>query len=170
MNSSDWKNLFKGIAPTLGTALGGPLGGAAAAFIADKLGIESKTVEAVTDVLNSGKLSPEQIEKVKLAEIDFTKFLETNKIDMLKVHVDNTKDARAMGVATRSPFPAILSTIITVGFFGILGWMLYDDKITNSEPILIMLGALGAAFAAVVNYWLGSSNGSTMKTEALARK
>ncbi len=75
MNSDDWKNLFKSVAPAIGNALGGPLGGAAAAFLADKLGVESKTVEAVTEVLNSGKLTPEQIENVKLAEIDFQKFL-----------------------------------------------------------------------------------------------
>tara|TARA_R110000868_G_scaffold374098_1_gene638491 strand:- start:294 stop:482 length:189 start_codon:yes stop_codon:yes gene_type:complete len=59
----DW---LKQLAPLLGTALGGPLGGAAASFIAGKLGIESNTIEAVTNVLNSGKLSPEQISAVKL--------------------------------------------------------------------------------------------------------
>ena len=73
----DW---LKQLAPLLGTALGGPIGGAAASFLADKLGIESNTIEAVTNILNSGKLSPEQISAVKLAEIDFQKFLETNKI------------------------------------------------------------------------------------------
>ena len=42
---NDW---LKTLAPLLGTALGGPLGGAAASFIADKLGIENKTIEAVS--------------------------------------------------------------------------------------------------------------------------
>ena len=52
----DW---LKTIAPMIGTALGGPLGGAAAAFLADKLGIETKTVEAVSEVLNSGRMTPD---------------------------------------------------------------------------------------------------------------
>ncbi len=169
MNSDDWKNLFKSVAPTIGTALLGPVGGAAAAFLADRLGIESKTVEAVTEVLNSGKLTPEQIENVKLAEIDFQKFLETNKIDLAKINVDNTKDARSMQIATRSVMPATMSVIISVGFFSILGYMLADEY-KSSEPLLVMLGSLGTAWVAVVNYWFGSSHGSSVKTEVMSQK
>jgi gas vesicle protein/uncharacterized membrane protein YeaQ/YmgE (transglycosylase-associated protein family) len=154
----------------LGTALGGPLGGAAAAFIADKLGIEDKTIEAVREVLNSGKLSPEQITGLKLAEIDFQKFLEQNKVDLARLSVDNTKDARAMQIVTRSQMPAIISVILTVGFLGLLtglmaGWLKAEDN----QAMLIMLGALGAGFGAVINYWLGSSSDSGRKTELLAQ-
>jgi len=160
---------LKTLAPLVGTALGGPLGGAAASFLADKLGIQTSTVEAVTEVLNSGKMSPDQIAQIKSAELEFKKFLEQNKIDLEKIHMENTRSARDMQINTRSSFPAVLSAGITTGFFGILGWMLYDENITNSEPILIMLGSLGAAFGAVVNFWLGSTAGGQAKTEMLAR-
>lgn len=163
----DW---IKTLAPLLGTALGGPLGGAAAAFIADKLGIEGKTIEAVSEVLNSGKLSPEQITGIKLAEIEFQRFLEQNKIDLARLDVENTKDARAMQVVTRSQMPAIISVILTTGFLGLLtgmmaGWLKAEDN----QAMLIMLGALGAGFGAVINYWLGSSSDSGRKTELLAQ-
>ena len=70
---------------------------------------------------------------------------------------------------TRSYFPATLSTFVTIGFFGILITMLvYEYKPT--EPLLIMLGALGAAFGAVVNFWLGSSHGSQRKDTLLSEK
>lgn len=157
------------LAPLVGTALAGPLGGAAASFLADRLGIESKTIAAVTDVLNSGKLSPEQITSIKTAEIDFQKFLEANKIDLTKIQMENTKDARDMQRLTRSIFPAVLSTFVTVGFFGILGSMLVMEY-RPTDSLLIMLGALGAAFGAVVNFWLGSSSGSVAKTDLLAVK
>lgn len=160
-------DLLKTIAPMLGTALGGPLGGAAAAFIADKLGLDSKTVKDVSEVLNSTKMNPDQVVQIKLAELEFQKFLEANKIDLARLNVENTKDARDMQKQTRSYFPATLSALITVGFFGILISMLvYETK--PSEPLLIMLGALGAAFGAVVNFWLGSSNGSQSKDRMLA--
>ena len=162
-------DLLKTIAPLLGTALGGPLGGAAAAFIADKLGLDSKTVKDVSEVLNSSKMDPAQIAQIKLAEIDFQKFCKTHEIDLSKLDVENTKDARDMQKQTRSYFPATLSTFVTTGFFGILITMLvYEYKPT--EPLLIMLGALGAAFGAVVNFWLGSSNGSQRKSEMLGSK
>ena len=160
-------DLLKTIAPLLGTALGGPLGGAAAAFIADKLGLDSKTVKNVSEVLNGSKMDPAQITQIKLAEIEFQKFCKTHEIDTAKLAMDNTKDARDMQKQTRSYFPATLSTFVTAGFFGILVTMLvWEYKPT--EPLLIMLGALGAAFGAVVNFWLGSSNGSQRKDQMLA--
>ena len=57
----DW---LKTIAPMLGTALGGPLGGAAAEFVADKLGLSEKTVDAVTSVLQSGQMTADQITQI----------------------------------------------------------------------------------------------------------
>ena len=163
----DW---IQTLVPLLGTALGGPLGGAAAAFIADKLGLEDKTIEAVSEVLNSGKLSPEQITGLKLAEIDFQKFLEQNKVDLARLSVDNTKDARAMQTVTRNQMPAVISVIITTGFLGLLtgmmaGWLKADDN----QAMLIMLGALGAGFGVVINFWMGSSSDSGRKTELLAQ-
>lgn len=163
----DW---LKSIAPSLATALGGPLAGAAATFIADKLGASEATVESVKQLVSGNSLKPEQIEAIKLAEIDFKKFLESNKIKLEELHAADRRSAREMQIATRSNMPAVLSTLITLGFFGILGWMLYDENIVNSEPILIMLGSLGAAFGAVVNYWLGSSSGSDTKTHALVNR
>ena len=162
----DW---LKTLAPLLGTALGGPLGGAAAAFIADKLGLDSKTVESVSEVLNGSKMSPDQISALKLAEIDFQKFLEQNKIDLAKLDADNTKSARDMQIATRSRTPDVLAGIITVGFFGILitmmlGWL----KVSDQQALLLLLGALSAAFGAVINFFFGSSHGSQAKDRLLA--
>jgi len=159
----DW---LKTIAPLLGTALAGPLGGAAASFMADKLGVPDKTVKAVSELLQSGQMSPEQIAGIKQAELEFQKFLETNKIDLARLNVENTRDARDMQKVTRSSTPAVLSYFVTGGFFAILITMLAME-IKPSEPLLIMLGSLAAAFGGAVNFWLGSSHGSQIKTEHL---
>ncbi len=81
---------LKGIAPLLGTALAGPLGGAAAVFLADKLGAKEKTVEAIMESLNA-PMTPEQLSGIKMAEIEFKKFLEQNKIDMVKIQAEADK-------------------------------------------------------------------------------
>jgi hypothetical protein len=167
--SFDWQGALKSVAPLVGNALGGPLGGAAASFVADKLGIKEKTVEAVANVLSTSKLNPEQVAQIKEAELEFEKFCKTHNLDVMKVNLENTKDARAMQITTRSIMPAVMSVIITVGFFGILAYMLTDDY-KASEPLLVMLGSLGTAWVAVVNFWFGSSHGSMQKNEALARK
>lgn len=160
----DW---LKTLVPMLGTALGGPLGGAAAAFIADKLGIDGKTVEAVSDVLNSGKLTPEQLSGLKLAEIDFQKFLEANKIDLAKIEALDRSSAREMQSATKSHMPATLTLLITAGFFGVLGWMLYDTSTVDSPPLLIMLGSLGTAWTGACAFWFGTTSGSASKNQML---
>ena len=157
-------DLLKTIAPLLGTALAGPLGGAAASFIADKLGVQEKTIKAVSDVLNDNKLSPEQIQQVKLAEIEFQRFLEENKIKLEELSANDRKSARDMQTAVRSNIPGTLAIIIVSGFFGILvAMMLGYLKTTDQQSLLILLGALSAGFGAVLNFYFGSSHGSQNK-------
>jgi len=162
----DW---LKTLAPMLGTALAGPLGGAAAAFLADKLGLEAKTVKAVTDAITSGQLTPEQITGIKLAEIEFEKFLKTHEIDLARLDVDNTKSARDMQTATRSRTPDVLAGLIVLGFFGILITMMLGYlNVSDQQALLMLLGALAAAFGAVINFFFGSSHGSQAKDRLLA--
>ena len=162
----DW---LKTIAPLLGTALGGPIGGAAASFLAGKLGIPDATISAVTDVLNSGKMSPEQISAIKLAEIDFQKFLEENKIDLAKISAQNTQGARDMQMSVRSWIPGTLAVVITLGYLGILiGMMLGTLKVSDNQALLILVGALATGFGTVLNFFLGSSHSSQSKDTLLA--
>lgn len=165
----DWKKLLGAVAPVLGTALGGPLGGAAAGFIADKLGLSDKTVESVKEAISNGKLNADQVAQIKLAEIEFDKFLKQHEIDLERIDLENVEGARRMREQTGSRFPELLSAFITVGFFGVLGWMMYDHTAMESQPLLIMLGTLGAAQTAVLNFWLGSNKGSDRTKELLAR-
>jgi len=159
---------LKSLAPLLGTALAGPLGGAAASFVADRLGIESKTIEAVTEVLNSGKLSPEQITNIKTAEIDFQKFLEQNKIDLAKIEAADRDSARSMQTSTRSMVPAALTYLLTIGFFGVLAGMFLYPEFKESAPLMIMLGSLGTAWTGACAFWFGTTASSQRKTEVIA--
>ena len=163
----DW---LKQLVPLLGTALGGPIGGAAATFIADKLGIASSTVEAVTEVLNSGKMSPEQISQLKLAEQDFKKFLLDHDIKIEDIAAKDRESARDMQVQTKSYMPAILTVLVTLGYFSVLGVMLYDPvPIKESGPLLLLLGALSSTWGAACSFWFGTSSGSQQKNQLLAQ-
>ncbi len=159
---------LKTIAPALATALGGPLAGAAATFLADKLGAGEKTVEAVKEIITGNSMTPDQIASIKLAEIEFQKFLEANKIDIERIHANDRADARKMQSSIQSNIPATLAIGITVGFFGILGWML-SGQIPDSEALWIMLGSLGTAWTSIVAFYFGSSHGSSEKNQLLNR-
>lgn len=163
-------DFLRTLVPMLGTALGGPLGGAAASFIADKLGIQEKTIEAVSEVLNSGKMSADQIASLKLAEIEFRKFLETNKIELAKLDVEDRSSARAREVAVKDWIPGTLAILLTGGFFGVLTYMLqFGTPEKGGDALLVMLGSLGTGFASVLAYYFGSSSGSNQKNAIIER-
>lgn len=162
-------DLLKSLAPLLGTAIAGPLGGIAASFLADKLGIEAKTVEAVTEALSEGKMTPDQVASIKAAEIEFQKFLKINAIDLEKVHAGDRDSARNMLTVTRSKMPSILTAMLGIGFFGVLGAMFAWPEVKESAPLMIMLGVLGAEFSASCKFWFGTTSGSQNKNEMLAK-
>ena len=105
----DWKSLLKTVAPILGAALGGPLGGAAASFIAGQLGLDNKTVASVTALLSTGQLTPEQIGQLRLAEMDMKKFMADHDIKLEQLAADDRNSARKMASETRAVTPAILT-------------------------------------------------------------
>ena len=156
---------LKTIVPGIATALGGPLAGAAVAFIADKLSVST---EAVTDILTANKMTPDQISALKLAEVDYQRFLSTNKIDGDKVAAADRDSARNMQVANKSTVPAVLTYLLTIGFFGILAAMFKFPEVKESAPLMIMLGSLGTAWTGACAFWFGTTNGSQNKDHLLA--
>jgi hypothetical protein len=163
----DW---LKSLAPLLGTALGGPLGGAAASFLADKLGIPDKTVAAVTELLSSGQMTPEQISNIKTAELEFQKFLEANKIKVQELENADRAGAREREAKTGDSFtPRLLAIVVTLGFFGVLSYLMVAGKPPEGgDAMMVMLGALGGSWTAIVSYYFGSSASSAQKTKLLA--
>ena len=163
------KDLLKSLAPLLGTAIAGPLGGIAASFLADKLGIEAKTVEAVTEALSEGKMTPDQVAGIKAAEIEFAKFCKTHQIDLEKVHAADRDSARGMQMTSRSHVPAALTYLLTFGFFGVLTAMFTWPEIKESAPLMYMLGSLNAAWTGACAFWMGTTSSSQNKNEMLAK-
>lgn len=168
----DWKSIVKTVAPWIGTAIGGPLGGMAVEAAASALGLTDKTVDAVKAAIAGA--TPEQLLALKNADQGFALQMQSlgfRHVEALEqLSVENTRDARAMQVQVRSRVPAVLAVIVTLGFFGILIGMLAGVlKASDNQALLIMLGALGAAWGAIVNYYFGSSQSSDRKTELLSQ-
>jgi len=61
-----------------------------------------------------------------------------------------------------------LSICVTVGFFGILFYIIrYGLPTSGSEALLMMLGALGTAWTGVMSFYFGSSAGSQRKDNTI---
>lgn len=159
----DW---LKQIAPTVATALGGPLAGLAVSAIAKAVGVDEDKVQ---DLISSNKMTPEQIAQVKIAEIELKKQENELGLNFEALAVDDRKSAREMQAATRSIVPPALAGAITLGFFGILSMLLFGQVDGNNPTILMMLGSLSTAWTGIIAYYFGSSAGSQAKTEMLSK-
>lgn len=116
-------------------------------------------------------------EDAKKREADFQAF---------RAGLDDTKDARAslramtaMAGADKWVLraPPILSYIVAVGFFAVLTFLLIwgiaplaQEPDAAQQVVYIVIGALTAALATVVNFWLGSSQSSQRKDAASERQ
>lgn len=164
----NWLDTIKKVAPTVASALGGPLAGVAVTAIGELFGMTEPTQDKIKSLIENGQMTGQQIADLRTLELKLKAEEQERGFRYAELEEKNTADARAMRTATGSMFPELLSGLITVGFFGILGWMMYQPSAIDSQPLLIMLGSLGAAFGAVINFWLGSNKGSDRTKELLA--
>jgi hypothetical protein len=159
----DW---LKQIAPTIATALGGPLAGMAVSAISKAIGVDP---EKVGDLISSNKLSADQIAQVKIAEIELQRQAQELGLNFEKLEVEDRKSARDMQSITKSIMPPLLAGAVTIGFFTIMV-MMFFNKLDDSNPaILMMLGSLGTAWTGIIAYYFGSSAGSQAKTDLLSK-
>ncbi len=161
-------SLVRTVAPSIATAVGGPLAGMATRAISEALlgkpdGTEAELAEA------AAKATPEQLLALKQAEQDFAVRMRELDIDLERISNADRDSARNREVATKDWTPRILAALITVGYFGALFYMLRNGLPPQggSEAMLVMLGTLGTAWGGVVAYYFGSSAGSKEKTDAL---
>jgi hypothetical protein len=154
---------LKQIAPTIATALGGPLAGLAVDAISKAVGIDPKDVQATID---QGKLSSDQIAQLKSAEIAMAARAQELGLDFEKLAVDDRKSARDMQSATQSWIPGTMAIFVTIGFFGILIGLM-TDHFKTSDALMLMLGSLGTAWTGIIAFYFGSSAGSQKKDALL---
>ena len=156
---------LKTIAPTIATALGGPLAGMAVSAVAKAIGCSPDEVQ---DVISSGKLTSEQVASIQLAELELKKQAQSMNLDFAKLLAEDKKSARDMQIATKSWIPALLAVFVTLGFFGILLGLM-TDHFKTSDALMLMLGSLATAWTGVMAFYFGSSASSQAKTELLAK-
>lgn len=154
---------LKQIAPTIATALGGPLAGLAVDAVSKAIGIDAKDVNKT---IADGKLNADQIAKIKEAELAMAARAQELGLDFAKLAVDDRKSAREMQAATQSWIPGTMAIVVTVGFFGILIGLM-TDHFKTSDALMLMLGSLGTAWTGIIAFYFGSSAGSQKKDQLL---
>jgi hypothetical protein len=172
-------NVVKTLAPTIATALGGPLAGGAVMALESVFGITPKPDASTDDRQGAiaaaiSGATPEQLAAMRAKDQDYALamaqagFKDTETLASLAVQ--DRASARAMQISTRSVTAPFLAMFVTFGFFGVLAVMMfYPLPSATHDALMLMLGALGTAWISVIAYYFGSSQSSDRKTELLAQ-
>jgi len=184
----EWKKIINAVAPVLGTALGGPMAGAAVKIIAGAvLGDENASEQQVTEAVMQG-LSPEALVKLREADNAFKVRMRELDIDLAKLnaateqaYLSDVQDARQshggslgvfwLGIAILLTFAGVMVAVLWGGYALLVSPDPIKDesmKAIVSALIGTVVGYVAANAQQVVGYFFGSSKGSADKTDALA--
>ena len=153
-----WKRILGGIAPTLATALGGPMAGAATKFIASEfLGDENVPESEVAKFVENA--NPDQLAKIKEIDNNFEVKMKELGVDIAKLNVDDRKSARELAKANMWP-QIILSFVFIKGYFALIALM-FTGYIELNETIrdmaMILIGVLSGGVPMILRFWFGGS-------------
>jgi hypothetical protein len=167
----DYLTVIKTVAPWIGTALGGPLGGMAVEAAANALGLSEKTTEAIKGAVSGA--GPEQLLALKQADQAFAlqmKALDFKSVaDLEAIAAGDRDSARKMQTSTQSFVPALLTCFVVATFTATLILLLkFDVPGTNRDIVVYMIGQLSGGFTSALAFWLGTTRDSSRKTELLA--
>lgn len=166
---SFWRQLLdsvKDVAPSLagvaGTMVSGgnPAAGAALAALARKItgGSPHDDLDDLAEAIlgNSDQLIQFRLEARRL------------ELEELKLRTLDTQDARKAVEKSRGAI--YVSALVSAAFAAAVLMVLFVSVPEGSQAVAyLLLGTLAAAFAQVLNFWLGSSVGSKEKDAILSR-
>ena len=147
-------NIIGSVAPTLGTALCGPLGGMAGDVISKVLGVDNNPASLEKAIATA---TPEQLLEIKKAEKDFEAKMKALDVDLYKLETQEKQDARR--TFSKDWTARIIGIAMVGGFLGYIFLVTLQPPEQNSEALInLVLGYLGGLASAVISFYFGASN------------
>lgn len=161
----NWKSIVGTVAPTIATALGGPMAGAAVKFLGSQfLGDENATEEKVAEFVKSA--NPEDLLRLKQADQEFQLQMEKLGVDVFNIEAEDKKNARKEH--KHSIMPAVLSVGLTFLVAAIVSLLFYVNVPEGAREVLFMLlGVVVKEWGGSMQYWFGTTRGSAEKNKHL---
>lgn len=148
------KSLIGAVAPTIGTAIGGPMGNVAMSMLADKLGVPNNKSAVEKAVAQA---SPEQLAEIKKAELAFEKQMKELEVDVFKLETEDIQNARSN--FAKDWTSKLLGFMTIGGFLGYIFLVTLQPPEQNSEALInLVLGYLGGLASAVISFYFGASH------------
>jgi hypothetical protein len=164
---------LKSIAPTVASALLGPLGGVAVSAIGNLLGVSEPTQQKIATAIADGKLTPEQLSAIKELELKYKADEQERGFRYAELEFKDRDSARKAnvdgGIQRHMFWLSIFLLVITLGceiavlFFG------YPDDKLPEMVVGRILGLMDAVCMMVLAYHYGTTSNSLIKTTMLAQ-
>lgn len=166
------KSFLSGIAPTVATALLGPLGGVAVAGLGKIFGLDDATVTDVTKAITDGKITPEQIAEIRKLELQFQQDEKERGFRYAELEFKDRDSARKYNTEGGiQGWMFGLSVTLLVITLGCEIWVLFNGYPDKIPEIVVgrILGLMDAVCMLVLSYHYGTTSGSLAKTNLLAQ-
>ena len=152
------KELLKGVigavAPTIGTALGGPMGGMAMNMVSQALGCKNTPKDVEKAVQNA---TPEELAELKKIDNDFEIKMKELDIDLFAMETADIQNARS--TFSKDWTSKIIGVLIICGFLGYIFTVTIMPPSENSDTIVsLVLGYLGGLASAIISFYFGASH------------
>ena len=168
----DWLAILKSVAPTVASAMFGPLGAVAVASVGELLGLSGATKDKISEIIQTGQMTPEQIGKLRELELEYQNNEKERGFRYAELSFkdrDSARQANVSGGTQKMLFwLSLVLLVLTIGteiavlFYG------YPDK-TPEIIVGRVLGLMDAVAMLVLSYWYGTTNGSAVKNELLSQ-
>lgn len=166
----DWKSVLNTLAPTVATALGGPLGGSAVVALGQLLGISEPTQDRIRSVIEQGQMTGQQIADLKALEMKLQAEEQERGFRYADLEFRDRDSARGMQKAVPAKTPAVLTWLIVLIVLGMEGALMFGQKPVGVSEIVLgrILGTLDTALMMVLAFWFGTTYSSSRKTDLLS--
>lgn len=155
----DWKNIVSSVAPWIGTAIGGPIGGLAITAAANALGLSDKTEEAVRTAIMGA--SPEDLAKLKVADQQFAVEMQRMAYEhqqrLEQVAAADRADARSRQAETNDPTPRNLAYILVLGALALGAGLLFGKVELDSTLVGVVIGYIFNEAGGATSFFFGES-------------
>lgn len=165
----DFTSILKAISPLIGTAVAGPLGGAALSFLADKLGVPAADTTAIASALQG-------IDPLKLKELeqDFSKWQIEEQDKVIQSYLADTQDARKRDTELRKSGQTnyradwiVAMVFIGIAFCAYVALQHIGIDEFGKNIILTLLGLLISEWKQITNFEFGSTRSSKDKDSTI---
>lgn len=169
----NWISTIEKIAPTVATALGGPLAGVAVTALGSIFGSEDATTDTLAKIVTDAKLTPEHIFELQRLEQQYQENEKQRGFKYQELVFSDRDSARKYntqsGIQTNLFY---LSLLLIAACLGCEIAVLFYGCPTTVPSILVgrILGLMDSITMLVLSYYYGTSASSDRKTDLLSGK